>query len=90
MIEIALSPLQVRVHDVKNYALGISDLEKALARVAGQFVPLAWARDKASLILEHEGNHTIEFWADIVSYFSKNLRIRCLKRENLARVCSSP
>ena len=89
MTEIALSPLQVRVHDSKNRALGINDLENVTAGVAGQFVPLAWARDKASLS-RNEGNHTIEFWADIVSYFSKNLRIRCLKRENLAQVSSLP
>ena len=49
MTEIALSPLQVRVHDQKNCMLGINDLENAWTWVAGQFVPLAWARDKASL-----------------------------------------
>ena len=65
MTKIALSPLQVRVHHEKNHPLGINDLENALAGIAGQFVPTAWAWDKASLNFGHEGNLTVEFWADI-------------------------
>jgi hypothetical protein len=33
----------------------------------GHSVALVWARDKASREIEHEGNQTIEFRADIVS-----------------------
>jgi len=63
--KIALSPLQVRVHDEKDRPLGINDLEMLWAGVAGQFVPTTWAWDKASLNFGHEGNLTVEFWADI-------------------------
>ena len=76
------------VHDEKNSALRINDLENSTGRRLGHFVALEWAWDKASREPKHEGNQTVEFWADIALYFSKNLRTRCSKNENLAQVCS--